>query len=73
MLFKLDFWKATAERAVKTFAQTLLALLGTDAVAILDVNVGQAILASLIAAGLSIATSISTSSKLVPAPAPEGN
>lgn len=73
MLFNLDFWKATAERAIKTFAQTLLTLLGTDAVAILDVNIGQALIASLIAAGLSVATSVSMPAKVLPAGDPEGN
>lgn len=68
MLFSLEFWKAAAERSLKTFAQTLLTLLGTDAVAILDVDITQAIIASLIAAGLSIATSVSMPSKVASAP-----
>jgi hypothetical protein len=60
MLLSKEFWIASAERAIKTFAQTLLALLGTDAMGVLNADFSQAILASLAAAGLSVLTSIST-------------
>jgi hypothetical protein len=42
------------ERAAATFAQTMLALVGTDATGVLTVNIGEALLASLVAAGLSV-------------------
>jgi hypothetical protein len=60
MLLTKEFWTSTLERAIKTFAQTLLALVGTDAVGVLNVDITQSILASLAAAGISVLTSIST-------------
>lgn len=54
-----DFWKAAGIRALKTFAQTAIAAIGTTAL-IEEVNwlvVGSA---SLLAAILSILTSIAT-------------
>jgi hypothetical protein len=60
MLMTKEFWTSTLERAIKTFAQTLLALVGTDAVGVLNVDITQSILASLAAAGISVLTSIST-------------
>lgn len=42
------------ERAAATFAQTMISLVGTDATGVLEVNIGEALLASLVAAGLSI-------------------
>ncbi len=36
MLMTKEFWTSTLERAIKTFAQTLLALVGTDAVGVLS-------------------------------------
>ncbi len=60
MLLTKEFWIGAIERAIKTFAQTLLALVGTDAVGVLNVDITQSILASLAAAGISVLTSIST-------------
>jgi hypothetical protein len=60
MLLTKEFWVGALERAIKTFAQTLLALVGTDAVGVLNVDITQSILASLAAAGISVLTSIST-------------
>lgn len=52
------FWKAATERAVKTFAQTLIALLGAGAMNVLTVDWQQAIGVSLGATLLSYLTSI---------------
>lgn len=60
MLLSKEFWIGAIERAIKTFAQTLLALVGTDAVGVLNVDIAQSVLASLAAAGISVLTSIST-------------
>ena len=54
------FWKATGIRAIKTVAQTAVALIGTNAVGITDVNwVGVASGAAL-AGVVSVLTSIAT-------------
>ena len=37
-MFSSYFWKATAERAVKAFAQSLLAILGAGSIGLLDVD-----------------------------------
>jgi hypothetical protein len=59
MLTSKTFWESAVERAVKTFAQTALALLGTSQViSAIDVNWGEIGGVSLLAAILSILTSI---------------
>ena len=60
MLYK-QFWIATAERAVKTFAQSLVALLGAGAVDILTTDWSQKISIAAGAAVVSILTSIASS------------
>lgn len=55
------FWKATAERAVRTFAQAELALLSGDGLGILDVDWGQALSVGGLAAVLALLTAIATS------------
>jgi len=59
-MFSSSFWKAAAERALKTFAQTLAALAGTNAVNILSMNIGDSLKAALAAAALSVLTSIAS-------------
>lgn len=52
------FWIDAAERAVKTAAQTALALLGTGLVGVLEVDWAQLASVSLVAALVSVLTSI---------------
>jgi len=56
-MFQPSFLKDAAERAISTFAQTLVALVGTNAVDILSVNLGDSLKASAVAAGLSLVKS----------------
>ncbi|SDJ74321.1 holin [Streptomyces indicus] len=54
------FWLATTERAVRTFAQTLIAALGLDAADVLALPWGRGLALAGIAAILSVVTSIAT-------------
>lgn len=58
MIWSIAFWKGAAERAIKTFFQTFVALIGTSAVIIQDVDWIFIASGSTLAAILSIATSI---------------
>lgn len=55
------FWEDAAERAVRTFAQALLAILGAGAVNIMTVDWVQALSVAVGAAILSILTSVASS------------
>jgi hypothetical protein len=57
-MFTSTFLKDAAERAVATFAQTLVALVGTNAVDILTVDLADSVKASLVAGALSLVKSI---------------
>ena len=57
-MFEPKFLKDVAERAVATFAQTLVALVGTNAVDILSVGIGDSLKAAAVAAGLSVVKSV---------------
>lgn len=57
-MFEATFIKDVAERAVATFAQTLVALVGTNAVDILSVGLGDSLKAAAVAAGLSVVKSV---------------
>jgi hypothetical protein len=59
-MFDSRFWIAAAERAVKTFAQTLVALIGTGAVGIMDLDWMQMLGVSATATVLSILTSVAS-------------
>ena len=60
-MFTLLFWKDAVERAVKTAAQTAVALLGTGLVGVLDVDWLQVLSVSAVAALVSLLTSVSSS------------
>ena len=59
MIFTKLFWKGAFERATKTFCQSLLAILTTGAVGILDVEWVGALSAAALATLVSLLTSIS--------------
>lgn len=60
-MFEKKFLEATLERAIKTFVQTLLALLGTDAAGVLTVDILEAAQVAGAAALLSVLTSFASS------------
>ncbi|MGO3021968.1 MAG: holin [Brevibacterium sp.] len=53
-----EFWASTAERAVRTAAQTAIALIGTDQIGILNLDWGQIISVVATATILSLLTSV---------------
>jgi hypothetical protein len=57
-LFEVHFWRFALERAIKTFAQTALALLGAGALNILTADWTQVLGVSAGAFVLSILTSV---------------
>lgn len=57
-MFNLTWWKAAGIRAIKTMAQTAVAIIGTNVVGILDVHWLAVLSASALAGILSILTSI---------------
>lgn len=56
----VPFWRATGIRAIKTFAQTAVALIGTNAVGITDVNWLGVASGAALAGVVSILTSVAT-------------
>ena len=58
-IFTKEFWIEAADRAIRTIAQTILAMVGT-AVVMSDVNWKYTISATILAGLLSVATSIAT-------------
>ncbi|NMW65974.1 hypothetical protein HHJ78_10810 [Mobiluncus mulieris] len=54
------FWAGMCERAVKTFAQSLVALIGTSTVAIHTLDWGMMLSTAATAAVLSVLTSLAT-------------
>lgn len=60
-MFTKLFWKDAVERAVKTFAQALLALFTGGQTGVLDVDWGQSFSVAGLAAAVSVLTSIVSS------------
>lgn len=54
-----DFWECAGNRAIRTFAQTMVSLIPASAI-LTEINWKYILSASVLAAGLSILTSIST-------------
>ncbi|MFE0875342.1 holin [Streptomyces smyrnaeus] len=55
------FWKATAERAVRTFAQAVLGIVGADGLGVLDVDWAEAFSVGGLAAVVALLTAVATS------------
>lgn len=68
-MFDQRFWIATAERAIKTFAQALIALIGTQMVNIVSLDWPQMLGAAATAALVSVLTSL-VSANFGPNPGP---
>lgn len=60
-LFTATFWLDAFERAVKTAAQTLIALIGVNVTEVTDLDWGQIGIATGVATALSVLTSIVSS------------
>jgi hypothetical protein len=60
-MWSASFWKQSAERALKSFAQGLLAALGSGATGLLNVGWQQAFSFAALTAVLSVLTSIVSS------------
>lgn len=57
-MWSKQFWKETVERAIKTAAQTAVALIGTELVGIMELDWVQITSVSAVAALLSVLTSV---------------
>lgn len=55
------FWRATAERMIRTFAQALIAALGLDSAGLVDAPWGDALSMAGGAAVLALLTAVATS------------
>lgn len=67
-IWSTNFWKAAAERAIKTLAQTLIALLAVGQTTILTIDYKQAAAVAATATVLSILSSIVSSNIGNPGP-----
>lgn len=71
-MFTAVFWKAAAERAIKTLAQSLVAILAVGQTTILTVDWQQALAVAATATALSVLTSIASSGVGHPGPSLTG-
>lgn len=60
-MFTASFWKATGERAVKTLAQSLIAVLAVGQTTVLSVDWTQALAVAATATLLSVLSSVASS------------
>lgn len=60
-MFTFLFWKATGERAVRTFAQGTIGAIGANQLGVLDVDWGQAASIGGLASVLAVLTAVATS------------
>lgn len=67
-LVSKDFWIATVERSIKTFAQTLVAVLTGDEIGLLSVDWNKAAQVAALAAFISVLTSIGSAAAPVGPP-----
>lgn len=67
-MWTASFWRATSERALRTFAQTLAALIGAGAVNIIEIDWPASIGIAATAALLSVLTSIGANEVGAPGP-----
>lgn len=67
-MWTLAFWKAASERAVKTFAQALVAVMTADGFGLLDADWPARLSAAGLAALLSLLTSIGSAGAGNPGP-----
>jgi hypothetical protein len=65
-MFGQYFWRSTGERALKTFAQALLALLGSGQLGLLDVDWVTAVSAAGLSSLLSVLSSVASAGTGVP-------
>lgn len=63
-MFTRDFWVGAAERALKTMAQSIAAVLGVGAVGILSVDWVQTLSVAATAGLLSVLTSIADADRV---------
>lgn len=68
MLFTAAFWKATAERTIRTFAQALAAVLTAGATNLLDVHWTAAFATAGMAAVLAVLMAVGSSGLGQPGP-----
>lgn len=60
IMWTSKFWKATAERAIKTFAQAAVAALGAGYTGILEVDFASVVSVAALATVLSVLTSVAS-------------
>lgn len=60
VLWTVAFWKAAVERAAKTFAQALVALIGATQISVLELDWGQMLGVAATASVVSVLTSMAS-------------